>query len=156
MALLDGGATHPLRTAAPNERDHLRPIQVELAHGSTTLFRKENCSTLLSLDEVEPIIPLNLLVQHGFQVQWAKDGCVIKHPRQGPISCWLRGGCPVMDRNPCIGGRATVEPKTETISSDSKGHSCALVFGRQPDSLEENPSFRICVAFPGYTAWLSL
>ena len=102
VALLDGGATHPLRTAAPGERDHLQPIQVELAHGSTTLYRKENCSTLLSLDEVEPIIPLSLLVQHGFQIQWAKDGCTIKHPRQGPIPCWLRGGCPVMNRRQAL------------------------------------------------------
>ena len=94
VALLDGGATHPLRTAEEGERAHLIPVQVELAHGTTTLFRKEGCSTLLSLDPVEPIIPLTLLVHHGFQIQWSKDGCVIKHPRQGPISCWLRGVAP--------------------------------------------------------------
>ena len=102
VALLDGGATHPLRTAEPGEREHLIPVQVELAHGSTTLYRKEGCSTLLSLDLVEPIIPLTLLVHHGFQVQWSKEGCVIKHPRQGPIPCWLRGGCPVMNRRKAL------------------------------------------------------
>ena len=41
VALLDGGATHPLRMAEVGEKNHLIPVQVELAHGSTTLFRKE-------------------------------------------------------------------------------------------------------------------
>ena len=39
VALLDGGATHPLRMAEEGEKGHLIPVQVELAHGSTTLFR---------------------------------------------------------------------------------------------------------------------
>ena len=102
VALLDGGATHPLRMAEVGEKNHLIPVQVELAHGSTTLFRKEGCSTLLSLDEVEPIIPLSLLVQHGFRIDWSANGCTINHPRQGPILCWLRGGCPVMKRTAAL------------------------------------------------------
>ena len=102
VALLDGGATHPLRMAEVGEKDHLIPVQVELAHGSTTLYRKEGCSTLLSLDEVEPIIPLSLLVQHGFRIDWSANGCTINHPRQGPILCWLRGGRPVMKRSAAL------------------------------------------------------
>ena len=102
VALLDGGATNLPRMVEPHERDDLSPVQVELAHGSTTLYKKPHCSTLLSLDPVEPIIPLNLLVQHGFKIQWSRQGCVIQHPRHGPIRCWLRAGCPVMNRSSAL------------------------------------------------------
>ena len=89
VALLDGGATHPLRTAEPGERAHLIPVQVELAHGSTTLYRKEGCSTLLSLESVEPIIPLTLLVHHGFQIQCQRRGVSSNIPGrvQFPVGC---------------------------------------------------------------------
>ena len=54
VALLDGGATHPLREATEAEkREPLIPITVELAHGSTTLYQKEGIRSLLSLDPVD-------------------------------------------------------------------------------------------------------
>ena len=62
VALLDGGATHGLRTAEAWERGELEPVQVELASGSTWLYRHKNHRTLLSLEEVEPIVPLHRLV----------------------------------------------------------------------------------------------
>lgn len=39
VALLDGGATNGLRQARPHEVPRLLPVMVELASGSTTLFR---------------------------------------------------------------------------------------------------------------------
>ena len=41
VALLDGGATHGLRTAEGWERKDLEPVQVELASGSTWLYRQK-------------------------------------------------------------------------------------------------------------------
>ena len=49
VALLDGATTHPLRMAAESERGQLIPVQVELAHSTTTLFRKENCNLASNL-----------------------------------------------------------------------------------------------------------
>ena len=53
LALLDGGATHGLRRGLPHELEGAEMVIVELAHGSTSLFRKGGCSTLLAKEEVE-------------------------------------------------------------------------------------------------------
>ena len=39
---LNGGATHALRMAHQHERDDLRPVEVELAQGTTTLYKHPN------------------------------------------------------------------------------------------------------------------
>ncbi|CAK9115283.1 unnamed protein product [Durusdinium trenchii] len=100
FALLDGGATHALRFARPEERAEIFPVEVELAQGSTVLYRHPKHRTLLSLTEVEPIIPLGLLVERGFKVEWRRSGCSTHHPT--PIACWLRNGCPIMHRQPAL------------------------------------------------------
>eukprot|EP00435_Cladocopium_sp_Y103_P057305 s319_g19.t1 len=84
-ALLDGGATHALRRARPDELESLVEVQVELASGSTTLYRVRDHQTLLSLGEVEPILPLHMLVSKGYRVTWKADGCRITHPTYGQV-----------------------------------------------------------------------
>eukprot|EP00438_Fugacium_kawagutii_P034049 Skav232724 [mRNA] locus=scaffold1843:794:1699:- [translate_table: standard] len=98
VALLDGGATHALRQGAPAELQGAEPVEVELAHGSTVLFKREGSQTLLAREDVEPIIPLRLLIENGYKMTWTTDGVQIKHPQHGAIRCWRRQGCPVMDR----------------------------------------------------------
>ena len=83
-ALLDGGATHGLRKARQDELPHLQPVQVELASGSTTLYRQR--------DEVEPLIPLRALVEQGFQIRWNSKGCVIRSSSGRRLECELRQG----------------------------------------------------------------
>ena len=97
-ALLDGGATHGLRQARPDEMDSLRPVNVDLAFGSTTLFRAPGISTLLAKEPVEPLIPLRALVERGFNIRWNSKGCVIKGMDGKSLACELRHGCPVMSR----------------------------------------------------------
>ena len=96
VALLDGGATHGLRQATEAELKDLVQIEVELASGTTWLFRHPSHRTLLSKDPVEAIIPLHRLVSLGYQINWSKRGCRIKHPVRGIIECVLRNGCPVL------------------------------------------------------------
>ena len=97
-ALLDGGATHGLRQARPEEEPDLIATKVELACGSTTLFKHPKHQTLLSRSPVEPIIPLAWLVAADYKITWKRDSIVIHHPTKGPLQCSLRGGCPVMSR----------------------------------------------------------
>ena len=99
FALLDGGATNALRKARSDELQRLYPTVVELAHGTTTLYRVQEHQTLLSKTDVEPIIPLSWLVQSGYKIDWSRDRCVIQHPKRGPLPCELRAGCPVMKRS---------------------------------------------------------
>ena len=96
MALLDGGATHGLRQARPEEVKSLEKIEVELASGTAWLYRHPDHRTLLSLDPVEVIIPLHRLVSLGFRIDWTSRGCRIHHRHQGVVNCILRGGCPVL------------------------------------------------------------
>ena len=97
-ALLDGGATHGLRQAKPEEEPDLVATKVELACGSTVLYKHPKHQTLLSKEPVEPIIPLAWLVAADYRITWRRDSIVIHHPARGPLKCSLRGGCPVMSR----------------------------------------------------------
>ena len=96
VALLDGGATHALRQGSAAELREAQPVAVELAHGRTTLYRKNGSSTLLSKEPIEVISPMRLLVENGYQVKWSANECVIAHPVKGNLKCWRRQGCPVM------------------------------------------------------------
>ena len=102
FALLDGGATHALRQAKSSEVPHLWPVQVEMAMGSVTLYKCPAHNTLLALDSVEPIIPLRLLADHGFKIEWQRDRCDISHPKHGRLECVRRQGCPVMERQAAL------------------------------------------------------
>ena len=96
VALLDGGATHALRQGSEKELLEAEPIEVELAYGKAVLFKKCGSNTLLSREPVEPIIPLRLLVDQGYVIDWSSNSCRIKHPERGEVQCWRRQGCPVL------------------------------------------------------------
>ena len=85
------------------------PIEVELAQGTTVLYRHPKHRTLLSLEEVEPIIPFRLLVERGCKVEWRKTGCSIRRPTLGAIDCWLRNGCLTMHRQPALDMLSQIE-----------------------------------------------
>ena len=55
------------------ELESAEPVQVELACGSTMLWKKPGSMTLLSKDEVEPIIPLRMLVENGYMLKCPID-----------------------------------------------------------------------------------
>ena len=68
--MLEGGAAHALRQAKPSELGDLHPVEVEMAVGKVTLHKVpyHDTLTLLSLEPVEPIIPLRKmkgLPSHG-------------------------------------------------------------------------------------------
>ena len=99
FALLDGGATHALRQARPDEMKELFPVQVELACGTSTPYQHPRHSTLLSTSPVEPILPLHALASRGYEISWRRSSCTIKHPKLGDVPCvdaeWLpcHGSC---------------------------------------------------------------
>ena len=98
VALIDGGATHGLRTGTADELREAESVVVERARGTTTLYRKPGCSTLLAKEPIEPIVPMRQLVEAGYKVNWTAKDLTINHPTRGPIRCWRRQGCPVVDR----------------------------------------------------------
>ena len=99
VALLDGGATHGLRQARPEEEGELTPTTVHLACGTVVLYRYPKHQTLPSREPIEPIIPLSWFVSAGYKITWCRDCCTIYHDTCGALQCHMRGGCPVMDGN---------------------------------------------------------
>ena len=69
---------------------------MELASGSTTLYKVSEHRTLLSKEPVEVIVPLHRLVGLGYRLNWSSAAVSITHPEYGKIECTLRGGCPVL------------------------------------------------------------
>ena len=94
--LLDGGATNALRRGTPKELANANEVTVELATGKATLFQDPLTGTLLTSENIEPIVPLRGVVDLGYRILWDASGCVINHPTQGKLTCWLRNGCPVV------------------------------------------------------------
>ena len=92
--LLDGGVTHGLRQAKPEEEPDLITTKVELACGSTVLYKYPKHQTLLSKEPVEPIIPLAWLVAADYRITWRRDNIVIHDEIRRRMKCSLRGGCP--------------------------------------------------------------
>ena len=120
VALVDGGATHALRRGTREELAKSSPITVELAKGSTTLFKMSGYSTLFAEEDVEPIIPVRLLIDHGYQIKWDMAGCVITHPLRGSVKSWRRAGCPVMCRDAGLQLLRELEEKEQFSEMDDE------------------------------------
>ena len=92
--LLDGGATHSLRYAAPSEYKLARPVQVHLASGSTFDLRMNAVGTLLSSDpDVQPIVPMGLLAEElKCVITWKGKDCKVVHPELGKLGAVVSRG----------------------------------------------------------------
>ena len=100
--LLDGGATHPLRSALPGEWELAAPVRVSLAVGAQQL-RISPLNTILSPDPISPICPLGLMIEKlGCRVSWSRNNCIITHPRIGVLPSTLVDACPVVPEELCL------------------------------------------------------
>ena len=66
VGLLDGGATHPLRTGLPNELAKAELVPVDLAHGRVSLKQDPVTGTILVEGGIEPIVPVRGFIRSGF------------------------------------------------------------------------------------------
>ena len=91
--LLDGGATHCLRTArSEQEWKDGQPITVKLASGQAQLRQNAETGTLLTREEVQPLIPVAKLIDIGRQLVWTRDSCRVEHLTYGVIPVELQLG----------------------------------------------------------------
>ena len=94
--LLDGGATHPLRQCKNRaEWNAATPTVVNLALGEAHLWQKEN-GTLLTEEQVQPIIPVQDLTMIGVKVTWV-DGVCRMTLQGSKLGVYMDQGCP------CVG-----------------------------------------------------
>ena len=96
--LIDGGATHCLRTAtSTDEWNKSKDTMVTLANGQTMMKMVEGTRTLITQQKVQPIIPMSAVTELGYQVQWTSGKCCIGHPSRPALEVTMVQGCPTMD-----------------------------------------------------------
>ncbi len=98
FGLLDGGATHCLRFASPQEFAKASPVNVELAVSSTSDLRMNAVGILLSDDpKVQPIVPMGVAVRElGCIVDWTAEECKVGHPELGQLPITMNQECPLI------------------------------------------------------------
>ena len=100
--LLDGGASHALRTARPGELESARNTQVSLALGQVELGITPE-GTLLNAEPVAPILPLGVVVAElNCRVEWTDKGFQLHHRVRGRIETQLEGQCPTVPEQVCL------------------------------------------------------
>ena len=99
-ALLDGGATHALRTAASKaEFESAIPVRVELAAGEVVLRQLPGSGVLLSESPTQTIVPLGRVMLLGYSASWDAHGFTLKSPNGQIIETCLEGECPTVEES---------------------------------------------------------
>ena len=88
-----------MRTARPGELEGLPERTVHLAQGEVRLRVNEG-GTLLTSDNVDPIVSLHKLCQVGYRVDVSRDGgCQVSAPGRAALRVYMDGGCPEVDKH---------------------------------------------------------
>ena len=100
MALMDSGATHPLREAQPEEWSQAPEVDVVIAGDGVTTMRQNLAGTLLT-EPLKPgrkpqtIVPVgNLISLLGYELIWNKKKCVLRAPDGREEALKMTSGCP--------------------------------------------------------------
>ena len=96
--LLDGGATHALRKCKDMEEwNAATPTQVILAEGTTSKMRlKEGTLTLITLEDIQPIVPMGVLTLMGYEVEWKQGKCRVRRRNQS-LEVEMVDSCPMVE-----------------------------------------------------------
>lgn len=85
--LLDGGATHCLKTTSAKEWDPAKPIQVQLASGMVELRQCPKTGFVLARDPVQTIIPMSRMAEAGYSLVWNQQKCEMQRAQHGKLPC---------------------------------------------------------------------
>ena len=140
-ALVDTGATHPLRKASSSgEWDSARPVSVNLAGGRRVEMRMTPSNTLLlpvSESGSTTIVPVGELVQTlGYRLDWSRSKCRLVAPDGASMKLSMRDGCPQMPEFQALDLIARLEQKkldqlrAATTETESTIRSAALSMDR--------------------------
>ena len=96
-ALLDSGATHPLRHPRDcGEWEQARDVSVQLAGDSRIQMKQTESGTLLSTDDLsQMIVPLGKVITTlGYKLCWTSTSCELVGPNNDVLPLEIRNGCP--------------------------------------------------------------
>ncbi|CAE7233632.1 GIP, partial [Symbiodinium sp. CCMP2456] len=119
-ALVDSGATHPLRRARCNEEWNLAsPVVVHLAGGEVIELRINEAGTLLvpmagstRSSSTAPIVPLGSLVGVlGYKMEWYGSRCRLTGREGDVLNLRVRDGCPEITERQALDLISRIEDK---------------------------------------------
>ena len=127
-ALVDSGATHPLRKAGSEDEWHLgTDVVVNLAGGESVRLKMNQAGTLLlppaDCDQgskgATPIVPLGSLVETlGYRLEWCGSKCRLFGKEGEVINLRVRNGCPEITEHQALSLIAKIEDhKLESLKS---------------------------------------
>ncbi|CAE7242425.1 RE1 [Symbiodinium sp. CCMP2592] len=103
MALVDSGATHPLRKATTVEWTESPEVDVVVAGDGTARMKQNRSGTLLTQPTTtqtssQTILPVGSLVNVlGYELRWCKRKCILRAPDGKEIPLKTTSGCPEVD-----------------------------------------------------------
>ena len=119
-ALVDSGATHPLRRArTQSEWDESEPVVVHLAGGKVVELKINTAGTLLvplhvcpRTSSSSPIVPLGSLVgMLGYTLEWSGSRCKLTGRDGEVLSLRVRDGCPEVTERQALDLISRIEDK---------------------------------------------
>ena len=130
--LLDSGATHILR-GPYDETKWLQaiPTEVQTATGKTQMRMSKTSRSLLTKDDLQPIVPLGMLTQHGCKMRWHRDGCALTHAKLGEVKVTVRDNCPYVTND--VGMKLIRELETAEKSKQMMLRSLEVTGWKQED-----------------------
>ena len=127
-ALIDSGATHPLRRASDaQEWSNASDVVVHLAGGEVVQLKMNQAGTLLvpttantRCSSSAPIVPLGTLVGTlGYTMEWSGSRCRLTSRDGEVISLRVRDGCPEVTEAQALGLIAKIEGKKLSMLKQS-------------------------------------
>ena len=146
--LLDGGATHALRKCKDLEEwEAATPTEVILAEGTTSKMRlKEGTLTLITQENIQPIVPMGVLTMMGYEVEWKQGHCRVRR-RGKSLEVEMVDSCPMVEVEIALG-------LIEEMELMEENHMLRLAAMKMPmEQLKDRPELAMTKAlkefFPG-------
>ncbi|CAE7274874.1 TY4B-J [Symbiodinium sp. CCMP2592] len=136
MALVDSGATHPLRTASSEEWGVAGEVDVVVAGDGVKRMRQNDTGTLLmepATTRAQTILPVGSLVAVlGYELVWTKKKCVLRAPDGKELALKVSSGCPEVSEATALELIAKIEQeKLAQLSENVENTKQAMLRARE-------------------------
>ncbi|CAE7373708.1 TY4B-J, partial [Symbiodinium sp. CCMP2456] len=141
MALVDSGATHPLRQATGQEWECSNEVDVLIAGDGVTKMRQSEAGTLFtspSSTRTQTILPVGGLVSIlGYELIWTKRKCALRAPDGREIPLRVTSGCPEVNEATALELIARIEEEKVTMLKEKANLTRMAVLRAQQVQGEE-------------------
>ncbi|CAE7749536.1 RE1, partial [Symbiodinium sp. CCMP2456] len=134
MALVDSGATHPLRKATTSEWMEAPEVDVVVAGDATTRMRQNTSGTWLTqptedMAGSQTILPVGSLVSVlGYELRWSRRRCFLRAPDGKEIPLKVSSGCPEVDEAKALELIAEIEQgNVDRLNQSMKATQVAML-----------------------------